>query len=188
MKRIVLMGPPGVGKGTQAERLSSTLGVPAISTGELFRHHVRTETGLGLRVQAIVEAGQYVPDELTNAMVTQRLGEEDAVGGFILDGYPRTIPQIEELDQIIFGQHLYAVILLDAPIPQIVGRLVLRADSLGRSDDTPAVIRSRIVTFNDTTRAVAQVYEERGILQKVDGTGEPDDVERLIRQALQLVH
>lgn len=188
MKRIILMGPPGVGKGTQAVRLASTLGVPAVSTGDLFREHVRTESPLGLQVKELLAAGSYVPDAITNQMVAGRLAEPDAARGFILDGYPRTLPQVAELDRLLAdggaGHALDAVVLLEAPTEEIVARLLLRAEQQGRADDTPEVIRRRIDLYSEETAPLAGAYAERGLLQTVNGAGGLDEVGHRIGEVL----
>lgn len=186
MNRLILMGPPGVGKGTQAVRLAAALGIPTVSTGDLFREHVRTETALGLEVKELLASGAYVPDSVTNAMVAGRLAEPDAAEGFILDGYPRTLPQVGELDRLLsgYGTALDAVVLLQAETDEIVGRLLRRAEEQGRADDTPEVVRHRIDVYEEQTAPLAEAYAERGLLLTVDGTGSLDEVGDRIRDAL----
>ncbi|WP_291057763.1 adenylate kinase [Herbiconiux sp.] len=192
MNRFVLMGPPGVGKGTQAARLSRRLGIPAISTGDLFREHVRTSTPLGLEVSALIAAGSYVPDSVTNAMVAERIGAPDAAAGFILDGYPRTLPQVAELDRLLAitgdATPLDAVLLLEADTTEVVSRLLLRAAEQGRADDTPDVVRRRIEVYESETAPLARAYADRALLTTVDGLGTPDEVEHRIAAALDAVH
>jgi adenylate kinase len=193
MTRIVMMGPPGVGKGTQAARLADALGVPAVSTGDLFREHVRAQTPLGLEVSGLLAAGEYVPDAVTNAMVAERLTDPDAAVGFILDGYPRTLPQLAELDRMLATRPhdpdgsvpaVDAVLLLHADVEEIVARLLLRAEQQGRADDTPEVVRHRIEVYQAETAPLAEAYAERGLLTRVDGTGTLDEVAARIRAAL----
>ena len=138
MTRLLLVGPPGAGKGTQAAILAETFGVPAISTGDIFRSNVANETPLGLQVKAIMEAGEYVPDALTNEIVADRLSQADSRAGFLLDGYPRTIDQVKELDRILAadGTALDVVVLLEADTDVVVARLLKRANEQGRADDT----------------------------------------------------
>jgi adenylate kinase len=178
MTRIIVMGPPGVGKGTQAARLATMLGIPTISTGELFREHVRDQTAEGVRVQHILEAGEYVPDELTNAMVDERLGHPDAAAGFILDGYPRTLAQVAALDGILASHHapLDLVILLEASAEVILERLAGRAAKQKRTDDNPEVIRRRIAVYEQETAPLTEIYSARGVLREVDASGTADEV------------
>lgn len=176
--RVIMMGPPGVGKGTQATILAHELGVPTISTGELFRAHVSDGTELGRRLQAAVEAGEYVPDEATNALVAERIAEPDAREGFILDGYPRTLAQIDELDRMLNkrGTPLSCVVLLTADTEVLLARLHGRAAQEGRADDEPEVIRNRIEVYERETAPLEQVYAERGLLVRVDGTAAKEKV------------
>jgi adenylate kinase len=183
MDRVVLFGPPGVGKGTQGGRLAAALGVPAISTGDLFRAHVRNGTDLGKRSSALIAAGDYVPDSITNEMLAQRLDEPDAAAGFLLDGYPRTADQVAELDRLVArsGGSLDAVILLEASDEVVEERLVNRATEQGRADDTPEVIRHRLGLYHHETEPLVALYEAQDLVIRVDGTGTPDEVhERLL--------
>jgi len=184
--RLLIVGPPGAGKGTQAARLTERYGIPAIATGDIFRENIRNETPLGVEVKAIVDAGDYVPDTLTNALVTSRLEEEDALDGFLLDGYPRTVDQIEYLDQLLAGrgQALDAVILLVADKEEVVARLRKRALEQGRTDDTEDAIRHRQDVFARETAPLIPVFRERGLLVEVDGLGEIDEVADRIAAAL----
>ena len=143
MTRLLIVGPPGAGKGTQSARLSARYSIPPIATGDIFRQNIRDETPLGLEVKAIVDAGDYVPDSLTNALVSDRLEQDDAANGFILDGYPRTLEQIGYLDRLLASQDqsLDAVILLNADTDEVVERLSKRAVEQGRADDTEVAIR-----------------------------------------------
>lgn len=184
--RIVMMGPPGVGKGTQATRLAAHLGIPAISTGELFREHVRTGTELGLELRELIASGRYVPDETTNAVVFERLEHPDASEGFILDGYPRTQAQVHELDRVLgeSGTAVQTVVLLTADVDDIVRRLEARAHEQGREDDTPDVIRHRISVYETQTAGLVDVYDGRGYLIRVAGDGSPDDVAARVLEAI----
>lgn len=182
-KRIVLLGPPGAGKGTQAARLAEHLGVPAVSTGDIFRANVAERTELGQTAQRYMDAGEYVPDEVTNAMVADRLSQPDATDGFLLDGYPRTEVQVAELDRILAdgGQQLDAVVELTASTEEVVARLLGRAAEQGRSDDTEDVIRRRLEVYAEQTAPLTSIYAERGLLVQVDGMGEVAEVtERMI--------
>ncbi|NYD66865.1 adenylate kinase [Agromyces atrinae] len=186
MTRLLLVGPPGAGKGTQAARLSDAFGVPAVSTGDIFRANVAGETPLGLEAKSYMDRGEYVPDSLTNAIVHDRLQEIDAAGGFLLDGYPRTIEQVHELDSILSqdGTHLDAVVQLVADVDEVVSRLLGRAQSQGRADDTEEVIRHRLEIYEAQTAPLVAVYGERGLVVEIDGLGAVDAVTERILAAL----
>jgi adenylate kinase len=185
--RLILMGPPGAGKGTQAKVISGRLGVPAISTGDIFRANVSQETPLGLEAKRYMDAGEYVPDEVTNAMVRSRIAEPDAEGGFLLDGYPRTVAQVEELDPMLSdsGHELDAVVVLTVDQEELVARLLKRAEIEGRADDTEDVIRKRQQVYADQTAPLIAVYRDRGLLREVDGMGSVDDVSARVFAALE---
>ena len=184
--RLILMGPPGAGKGTQAKVVSTRLGVPAVSTGDIFRANVSEGTPLGVEAKRYMDAGDYVPDEITNAMVRARLAQEDAVGGFLLDGYPRTVAQVEELDGMLAesGTSLDGVVVLTVDDEELVQRLLHRAQTEGRADDTEDVIRHRQDVYNEQTAPLLAVYAERGLLVEVDGMGVVDEVSGRIFEAL----
>ena len=184
--RLLLIGPPGAGKGTQASRLASAFDVPAISTGDIFRVNVANQTELGRRVKAIMDAGEYVPDDITNAIVADRLHEADARNGFLLDGYPRTPEQVAELDRVLAAEHaaLNSVVLIHADTDEVVARLLKRAAEQGRADDTEDVIRHRLSVYAAQTAPLINLYEQRGILVTVDGLGSVDDVTDRILSAL----
>jgi adenylate kinase len=176
--RILLMGPPGAGKGTQAVVLAERLGVPHISTGDIFRANVAGGTPLGLEAKRYMDAGEYVPDSVTNDMVRDRLGHDDAANGFLLDGYPRTLAQVDELDQMLDarGSSLDRVVELTADLDEVVARLLNRAVEQGRADDTEDVIRRRLEVYTEQTAPLTAVYSERGILAQVNGMGAVNDV------------
>jgi adenylate kinase len=186
LTRLLIVGPPGAGKGTQSARLTERFGIPAIATGDIFRANIKNQTPLGVEVKAIVDAGDYVPDSLTNALVTSRLEEQDALDGFLLDGYPRTIDQIAFLDDLLAkrGQGLDAVIQLVADQEEVVTRLRKRAIEQGRTDDTEEAIRHRQEVYARETAPLIPVFRERGILIEVDGLGEIDDISARIAEAL----
>jgi adenylate kinase len=181
--RLVLLGPPGAGKGTQAVRLAERLGVPAISTGDIFRSNIKNGTELGRRVQDITASGALVPDELTNELVRDRLAQADAVDGFLLDGYPRNVAQVAALDEMLAaaGQAIDLALELTVDPQVVVERLTKRAEIEGRADDTEDVIRHRLDVYAEQTAPISQVYAARGVLAQVDGLGEVDEVtERLV--------
>ncbi|TQS88587.1 adenylate kinase [Arthrobacter sp. TS-15] len=178
MTRILIIGPPGSGKGTQAERISERFGVIAISTGDIFRTNVQSKTPLGVEAKKYMDAGDFVPDNLTNKMVRDRLSEADVKDGFLLDGYPRTTAQVDYLDEILAdgGQKLDVVMQLTVDDRELVARLLGRAQETGRSDDNEAVIRHRLDLYHEQTEAVVAKYTARGILSQVDGIGTVDEV------------
>lgn len=186
MTRLLIVGPPGAGKGTQAARLSERFAIPAIATGDIFRKNIKEQTPLGVEVKAIVDAGDYVPDSLTNALVASRLQEEDARTGFLLDGYPRTLEQVGYLDELLEadGQSLAAVIQLVADQEEVISRLRKRGHDQGRSDDSEQAIRHRQEVYAHETTPLIAVYRDRGLLIEVDGLGEIDDVSARIAEAL----
>ncbi len=187
--RLVFMGPPGAGKGTQATFVADRYGIPAISTGDIFRANVAKGTPLGLEAQRYMDAGEYVPDEVTNLMVRNRIDEPDAEPGFLLDGYPRTLAQVEELDGMIksTGHRLDAVVVLTVDADEVVGRLLQRAEVEGRADDTEDVVRRRQEVYAEQTAPLIEVYRDRGLLLEVDGMGEVHDVTARILAALEAV-
>lgn len=184
--RLVILGPPGAGKGTQATRLAQHYGIPAISTGDIFRANIAEGTELGAQVKAIVDSGAYVPDEVTNAMVRERLARDDAQGGFLLDGYPRTRAQVDELDQMLAagGGALDAVAELTVDADEIVARLGRRAQTDGRDDDAEETVRHRQSVYAEQTAPLTAVYGERGLLVQVDGMGEVDTVTLRLQAAI----
>lgn len=184
--RFLIVGPPGAGKGTQSARIRDAYGIPDVSTGDIFRENIRNRTPLGVEVKKIVEAGDYVPDALTNELITTRLQEDDARGGFLLDGYPRTLEQVGYLDTLLAstGQSLDGVIQLVADEDEIVERLSRRAEEQGRSDDTEEAIRHRQEVYARETSPLIEVYRQRGLLIPVDGLGPVDEVAARIADAL----
>jgi len=184
--RLLIIGPPGAGKGTQAARIADVYGIPAISTGDIFRASIKDGTPLGVRVKAILEAGDLVPDSLTNEIVVERLAQADAANGFLLDGYPRTEEQVKFLDAHLEagGTRIAAVIRLVADEDEVVRRLHLRAVELGRSDDTEEVIRHRQEVYARETAPLIALFAERQLLVDVDGLGSVDEVTARILDAL----
>jgi adenylate kinase len=185
--RLILMGPPGAGKGTQAKVVAERCGIPAISTGDIFRSNVSEGTELGVKAQEYMDAGEYVPDEITNLMVRNRIDEPDAEPGFLLDGYPRTLAQVEELDGMIkhTGHELDAVVVLTVDSEELVQRLLRRAETEGRSDDTEDVVRRRQEVYAEQTEPLIDVYRDRNLLIEVDGMGSVDEVKDRIFAALE---
>jgi adenylate kinase len=211
--RVVLLGPPGAGKGTQAQIIAGRLGVPAISTGDIFRANVSGQTELGLRAKRYMDAGDLVPDELILAMVRDRLEQDDAQDGFLLDGFPRTREQAQALDEQLrgLGRRPTAVLLLDVPDEEVVRRLSGRrmcvkgghnyhvefdppkhegvCDQDGsrlvqRDDDKPEVIQNRLRVYHEKTSPVIDYYDEQGLLRRIDGTRDPADVHDHIRAVI----
>jgi adenylate kinase len=190
--RIVLLGPPGAGKGTQAARLAESLQIEAISTGDIFRSNIKGETELGLLAQQYTAKGELVPDEVTNAMVRDKLASKVAAGeqGFILDGYPRNVAQVAELDTILtdLGLTLDGAVEITADPEIVVERLLGRAEIEGRADDTEPVIRHRLSVYAEQTAPIARLYAERGALAQVDGIGSVDEVTTRLLGALDQLH
>ena len=184
--RMVLLGPPGAGKGTQAARICGRLSIPAISTGDIFRANVAGATELGRRAQQYMDRGEYVPDSVTNAMVRSRLAADDAARGFLLDGYPRTEAQVHELDAILAASGLALDIVLEITADSEAGvaRLLTRASEQNRADDTESVIRHRLEVYAEQTAPLAALYRDRGLLVQVDGIGAVDEVTERIMTAL----
>ena len=182
--RLLIMGPPGEGKGTHAATISERYGIPAISTGDIFRANVSQGTPLGLQAKQIMDSGGYVGDDLTNAIVKDRLEQADARNGFLLDGYPRTLAQVTALDEMLGEQSLDAVVALVAETEEVVSRLLKRGQEQGRSDDTEEAIRVRQQVYVEQTQPLLDVYAERGLLIQVDGLGEISEVADRISAAL----
>ncbi|AXR73023.1 MULTISPECIES: adenylate kinase [Auritidibacter] len=186
MSQILMMGPPGSGKGTQAALIADKLGIPAISTGDIFRYNVKELTELGREAKQYMDNGDFVPDDVTNRMVEDRLAQSDATEGFLLDGYPRTAGQVEALNNILDnqGKTLTAVLVLEVPDDELVQRLLARAETEGRSDDTEEVIKHRLELYHRETADLVDAYLKDGIVARVDGTGMIDDVTERLLQAV----
>jgi len=184
--RLIILGPPGAGKGTQAARIADHHGIPAISTGDIFRANIKNETPLGLQVKEILASGGYVSDDVTNAIVEDRLAQDDCARGFLLDGYPRTLAQVEALDGMLAanGASLDHVLELTVDDDAVVARLLKRAESEGRADDTEDVIRERMAIYHRETKPLSDTYRAHGLLVEVDGLGEVDEVTKRILTAL----
>lgn len=184
--RLILMGPPGAGKGTQAKVIAAKFGIPTISTGDIFRANVSQQTPLGVEAKRYMDAGDYVPDSVTNGMVRDRINQDDARVGFLLDGYPRTVAQVDELDKMLAeqGAAIDAVVVLTVDQDEIVARLLHRAETEGRTDDTETVIRHRQDVYAEQTAPLISVYADRGQLTEVDGMGTVDEVSARVFSAL----
>ncbi len=188
--RLIIMGPPGAGKGTQASSIADKYSIPAISTGDIFRANIKNQTDLGRRVEQVLASGGYVPDEVTNEIVKDRLGWQDATNGFLLDGYPRTTGQVDFLDTFLagMGHPLDGVIELTVDEDAVVDRLLKRAHVEGRADDSEAVIRERQAIYRAETAPLIELYEKHGVLLKVDGMGEVDEVAARLIAAIDAHH
>lgn len=184
--RLLLIGPPGAGKGTQASELSKAFGIPAISTGDIFRHNVKSETPLGVQAKAFMDAGDNVPDSLTNDLITDRLDNPDCGGGFLLDGYPRTPDQVRHLDEFLAGHDtaLDAVVQLVADPDVVVERLRKRSIDQGRTDDDESVVRHRLGVYLEQTAPLVDLFTERGLVVVVDAIGEISEVTKRIMDGL----
>ena len=184
--RIVFLGPPGSGKGTQAKLLAERLKVPAISTGDILRAAVRSRTALGLQAQAIMERGDLVPDELIVALIRERIAERDARDGFLLDGFPRTIAQAQALEKMLAdrGDTLGAAVNFAVPEAVLVQRMLGRAQAENRADDRPDVVSERLRVYREKTEPVAGFYRERGVMADVDGVGSIAEVASRVDDAL----
>ena len=176
--RIVLLGPPGSGKGTQAALLVKQMGIPHISTGALLRDAAEKGTELGLKAKAISDKGELVPDDVISGMLEERLHEKDVANGFILDGYPRNLAQASSLDVLLerLEQPVDEAILIDIDAEQIVKRIAKRAQEEGRADDTEETVRNRLRVYAEQTAPVADYYAERGLLTRVLGEGGIDEI------------
>jgi adenylate kinase len=179
--RLLFIGPPGAGKGTQATRVAERLGIPHISTGDMFRHHVSEGTELGRQVDVIMKAGDYVPDEITVAMLEERIARSDAESGFILDGFPRTTGQVEALDGLIGTSGLDYVVVFDVDEDALVDRLLAR----GRADDTEETVRNRFRIYQEQTAPLLDIYRSRDLVVHVDGMGSMDEITERILTVLE---
>lgn len=184
--RLLIVGPQGSGKGTQGVRIADSYGIPVVSTGDIFRANIKEGTPLGQQVTAILDKGDLVPDELTSEIVRDRLAQDDAANGFLLDGYPRNAAQVEHLDAFLAarGESLDAVILLDVPREESIERLKLRASEQGRSDDTDEAIAHRLDIYEHETAPILEVYGPRGVVDRIDGVGSLDEITERVFAAL----
>lgn len=191
--RLILLGPPGAGKGTQAKVLVDTYGIPQLSTGDILRSAIANKTPMGLAAKEVMDLGNLVSDEIVNGIVSERLDAEDCKAGFILDGFPRTLPQAEALDGMLAdkGMHLNAVVEIRAEPEVLIARVVNRARESAaatgktRADDTEEVLRNRLNVYGELTEPLVEFYRGKGLLKTVDGMAPVDDVTRAIRQAVE---
>ena len=186
---LLVLGPQGSGKGTQAARLSADHGIPHVATGDMFRTAIAARTELGRRVEPILASGELVPDELTVALIRERLSQPDARDGFVLDGFPRTLEQAEELDAMLaeIGRSLDAVLFFDIPDEVAVERLVIRAEQEGREDDQPEVIARRLAIYHELTEPVVERYRATGTLVPLHASRTVGEVAAEIAEALELL-
>lgn len=189
MTNLVIMGPPGAGKGTHAKGIADRFHIPWISTGDIFRHHKAEKTELGKLIESYIDKGEFVPDSLTDRIVCDRLQQQDATSGFLLDGYPRSIPQAKVLRAVLAEENdkLDAAIYLDVSAEEVKKRLLKRAEIEGRADDTPEVISHRLEVFFDATQPLLDFYESEGILVKVNGEGTIPEITERLHQALDAI-
>ena len=172
------MGPPGAGKGTQAKQIADRFGIPQISTGDILRSAIKAGTEMGLKAKSFMDAGKLVPDEVVIGIVRDRLKEADVQKGYILDGFPRTIEQADALKTLLAALHqeLDAALNIGVPAPELVQRLLKRAQAEGRADDTEPVIRQRLETYENQTRPLVDYYRNEGLLREIDGTGTMQEI------------
>jgi len=182
---LIIVGPPGVGKGTQAKALAHDHGWVQLSTGEVFRDHIRRQTDLGRRVKGYLERGEYVPDDVTVRMVRAKLEDISPSTRVLFDGFPRTVAQAEALDRLFeeMGRNVAGVLLLDAPREQLLARLNGRAIAEHRADDTPEIIANRLEVYEEQTRPVIQYYEDRGLVKRVSAVGSVPEITARLREA-----
>ncbi|GIX42840.1 MAG: adenylate kinase [Leptospiraceae bacterium] len=187
MKIIVFMGPPGAGKGTQAKKICETLNIPQISTGDILRKAIQNGTELGKLAKSYIDKGELVPDSVVIGIVEERIKQDDCKNGFLLDGFPRTIKQAEELDKLLesLNKKINIVINLDVPEEEIVKRLLNRAKIENRTDDTEPVIRNRMKTYLKQTYPLIQYYEKKGLLKNINGLGTIEEITKSIMNVIQ---
>lgn len=184
--RLILFGPPGAGKGTQAEAISETFSLPHIATGDIFRNNVKNETDLGRQAKKYMDKGELVPDDVVIAMVKERISRGDAADGFLLDGFPRTVSQAEALDEALSadGTSIDAVLRLLVDDEELTARMLKRAEEQGRSDDTREVVETRLRVYRDETEPLVDRYRRQGVLHEIDGKGSIDAVRERVLETI----
>jgi adenylate kinase len=186
--RLILLGPPGAGKGTQAEILVAAYGIPQLSTGNILRAAIAAKTPMGLAAKEVMDRGDLVSDEIVNGIVSERLDQDDCKPGSILDGFPRTIPQAEALEGMLVdkGMGLDAVVEITADADVLVGRIAKRAkeSSVARGDDNEEVLRNRLAVYREQTAPLVEFYRGKSLLKSIDGTQSVEEVTAAIRRAL----
>lgn len=182
--RIIIFGPPGAGKGTQANLISEEYQIPHLSTGEIFRSAIKNETKLGKEVKSILDAGDLVPDEKVVALVEEELKDQKYEDGYILDGFPRTVPQAKAFDRILNkkGKSLDAFLQLQVPQVELVDRILSRGE--GRSDDTPEKVKNRLEVYWNETQPVLDYYEKQSVVEEIDGVGTIEEIFGRIKETL----
>lgn len=182
--KLILFGPPGAGKGTQAKKISSHYNIPHLSTGNIFRYNIKNQTELGKKVKSILDAGELVPDETVVDLVVDELQNDKYNNGYILDGFPRTIPQAEALDDFLDSQDDGIDLFLTLSVPQeeLINRILSRED--GRSDDTPEKIKTRLEVYFNETEPVLNYYKKQGIVKEINGMGSIDEIFERIKNEL----
>jgi len=186
VKRLIFMGPPGAGKGTQAKIICENYKIPQISTGEILRASIQKGTEMGLQAKKFMDAGDLVPDEVVIGIIKERLAEADCKGGFLLDGFPRTIEQAKALDVLLKSMNLQldAVINISVPDEELLNRLLERAKIEGRSDDNEETIKNRLNNYNQKTFPLIEYYRKAGILKEINGVGSVEQITALIKEGL----
>lgn len=186
MKRLIFMGPPGAGKGTQAKIICSDYNIPQISTGDILRESIKNQTEAGLRAKKFMDAGDLVPDEVVIQIIKDRLKEPDCKNGYLLDGFPRTIEQADALDHLLAEMQMKLDVVLNLAVPdeELLKRLLERAKIEGRADDNEETIKNRLVNYNKKTFPLLDYYKKKGLLKEIDGLGKLEEISKLIKKEI----